>query len=248
MTNCTKQADIAFGNRRLSEFHAKILSDVVIAPIPADTEVFVGVGRSTQQIIKNRRTAARDMTMLIDFFGGEAEARRHESEFQTLFLGNAPVLVDIGDGYLYDCVLVASAQTQGIDGVLLSMEYRFSAVRRGPARSVEITTLDRFNYMCESTFPKTDCRVTLYGLEAQQGDDVYVDINDKRFTFDMDYRGIVVIDGINKIITIEGDNWTNLVGWTDFPYLVPGNNVIRAVINGVAPVIPAKVEYIPVYM
>lgn len=243
---CDQYYDISFGQRRLSEFDAHILTSVSVAPIQPDTEVFVGIGRSTQQVIKNRRSAARQMTIMVDFHGNLSTAIRHESEFEGLFVGADPVLVDIGDGFLYDCVLTNASQAEGVPEVCVSMIYTFSAVRRGEDKTISFTA-ERKQYHCESTFPITDCSITIHNF---RGYDEYVEINinNLRFGFPNGISGDLVIDGINKIILDDGENITNSVTWTNFPFLIPGENVFFGFAGSYPTPIDVTLKYHPVYM
>lgn len=244
-----KSYDITFGTRRLSEFDAKILSGITVSPIAPDTEVFTGYCRSTQHVLKNRRTANRPITMQIDFFGPMADAVRNESEFEGIFLGSEPVTIDIGDGFLYDSVLTSAKATRGIPDVCLSMEYTFSAVRTGMPIKIHVDhgyADDAF--FCESTFPRTDCKIIVYGVSGFTEGTLVVTVNGMEFNFDKPLDGDLTIDGFRKMI-LDGDkNITNIAQWTDFPYLVPGNNSFDAFFAGFPGSIEIDLEYKPVYL
>jgi len=61
--------------------------------------------------------------------------------------------------------------------------------------------------------------------------------------------GDIVIDGVNKIFTVGSKNVGSLMLWTDFPYLVPGENVLRLSVEGV--VVgkkSAQISYTPTFL
>lgn len=243
---------VTFAGHRLSEFGAKLLSYPQISPCEIDLQYFQGVSRSTLIPLVNRRKA-KTLTFLIDFLCADNVRRTKDiSAFETLFTSNDAVTIDIGDGFLYSGFLTESSDL-GTEGELItSMEYVFVAMRH--TQSVKVDCSDgEIDFLCESNYPKTDCRITI-DLNVTTGGAFTVLLNTNMLTFVIPevtsqlLGKQLVLDGINKVFLLDGNNITAQVDWTDFPYLLPGKNTVFIGVSGVVITLPFSVEYTPTYL
>ena len=242
------QQEITIGGRHICELNARI-TDVVIGSCVPDVEVFQGVGRSSINVLKNRRTG-RQLRLTIDYIGSPLETARNRSEFDLLFVGLDPVTLDLRDGYYYDVVLLSVQDETSIPGVCTTVRYTFAATKRGAYEELALSSDygTSATFRSPGTYPKSDCIVTLSGALAG-GMRWSVIVNDLWYSSDIEITDPVVINGVDKIITMGGSNITGDVDWSDWPYIVPGINRIQIQFGG-GPAVPAavRVRYAPVYL
>lgn len=242
----SSQRDITFGGQRLSELGARIVSAYVSSCEP-DVETFQGVGRSSIAVLKNRRTG-RTMKLTIDFFGHPAESERNRASFDALFLSPAPVEADLQDGYLYDVVLLKVKDGTGIVNAASTVEYTFAATRRGEWLKKRFSLGAPGRFFSQSTFPKSDCIIRIMGLRGNSGNYWWVRVNGLEFKSNATIDGTLELNGVDKTITLHGRNVTGDFIWTDFPYIIPGENVVEVRSSVYDEGAEIEVEYAPVYL
>lgn len=246
--------DVTVSGRSLREFRAKMLSYPEFQTV-IDTELFQGAARSTLAVLKNRR-GAMIMHCYIDFFGSNEERTEQRSSFEALFLGMEPVEIDIGDGYFYRAVLTSSAESITKGEIYTTAEYRFRVTRHRDPQVLEVVSYstehpENGEIYCLSNAEKTDCVLTISfpgGMAAASFLNVNLNGQTWSYEFSNISIGTIVLDGIHKILLIDGQNATNRITWTDFPYLVPGKNLLEIKISGIAFSRPCTVEYTPTYL
>lgn len=233
------------GRDIFSEFGAKVQSYPKFS-YAVDVEVFQGVNRSTLQLLKNHR-GAKTMTIAVDFINrSNAQRTDNQSAFDALFIGGS-VEIDIGDGYLYSAVLMSASDASTANELITTVEYEFRVVRHRAL--VKQVLINEDNVVCDSNVPETDCRITVNGKYFDEtGNSFIVELNGEQISMRIPGQEDVVLDGINKTITVGGKNAMSTVTWTDFPYLKPGINTIRFSVDGVCPYAQCTVEYYPTYM
>ncbi len=239
---------VMLAGRLLSEFDAKMQSYPEISSCAVDTEIFQGVNRSSMQLLKNRR-GAKEMKCVIDFFGRNGyERTMHQSEFEALFLSTVPVDIDIGDGYFYRAVLTKAGNPETEGEYITTVEYTFRVTRHTAMQTAFVIPNDAKIY-CVSNAPKTDCVIRILYAEMGSATNVYITLNGLVWSYAPELTGDLVLDGVNKIFTVGGVNVTNQIIWTDFPFLVSGENVLTLAVQGV--VVgdkQAEISYTPTYL
>lgn len=128
------------------------------------------------------------------------------------------------DDYYYNCVL-ESIGDEVTDGESLEVTYTLSGIRH-----LQLAKIKGENIYCSSTV-NTDCRITLtlssdYGsgigvsFVMNSGTEGYNGINIKN----LNSNDVVVIDGINKTVKRNGNNYFGGTNIVTFPFLLPGKN------------------------
>ena len=240
---------VIVAGRSLSEFCAKMQSYPEIGACAVDTGVFQGVDRSSMQLLHNRR-GVRYMDCKIDFFGRDNYERTlHQSEFEALFLGSEPVVIDIGDGFWYRAVLTKIGGTSTECELITTVEYRFQVTRhQGDAITAQVIPNDARIY-CQSNVPRTDCVVRLLYEGLGNAENLVLQINGLVFGYAPVLTADLVLDGVNKVFTVGGSNVTSQVVWEDFPYLLPGENTLKLSVAGVVvSKKSAEIVYTPTYL
>ncbi len=217
----------------LNQFHAKMQSYPEISSAEVISGAFQGVDRSSLQMLHNRR-GGKTLRCRIDFFGKDNyERTMHQSEFEALFLGNEPVQIDIGDGFWYRAVLIKIGEPETQYELITTVEYEFQVTRH---RGMEITASVIANdavILCQSNVKKTDCVIRVLYEKMGSAKNVEVSLNGLKWFYAPSVKGDIVIDGVNKIFSVGSKNVGSLMSWTDFPFLVPGENVLRLSVEGV---------------
>lgn len=240
---------VKIAGRDLNEFHAKMQSYPEISSAEVLSGVFQGANRSSLQLLHNRR-GSRFLTCRIDFFGKDNYTRTmHQSEFEALFLGAEPVEIDIGDGFWYRAALTEIGEPETQYELITTVEYKFQVSRhRGEAITASVIPNDAVVF-CHSNVEKTDCVIRIPFEEMGGAKQVLVELNGLHWDYEPEMDGDLVIDGVNKIFTVNGKNVGSAMSWTDFPYLVPGANLLRLSVQGVVvSKKAAQISYIPTFL
>lgn len=235
--------------RRLSEFCAKMQSYPVISSCTVETEIFQGSRRSSIQLLSNRR-GERYLECVIDFFGNNADRTRNMSEFEAQLTGSEPILIDINDGYFYRAICTKVGNPSTVREVVTSVQYRFRVTRHRNTVTGLALTNDQMIY-CDSNVERTDCTLTIKYDRMLGASDVDITLNGLSWSFSETVTGDLVLDGIHKVFTMGGDNISgkSAFTWFDFPYLIPGRNVIGLSIQGVVPYGQvAEISYTPTFL
>lgn len=224
---------VTVAGRALSEFCAKMQSYPEIGACAVDTGVFQGVDRSSMQLLHNRR-GVRYMDCKIDFFGRDNYERTlHQSEFEALFIGSEPVIIDIGDGFWYRAVLTKIGDTSTECELITTVEYRFQVTRhQGGAITAQVVPNDA-QIFCQSNVARTDCIIRLLYQNLGGAKNIVLYLNGSTWSYAPELTGDLVLDGVNKIFSVGAVNATSKVVWEDFPYLKPGANTLTLCIEGV---------------
>lgn len=224
---------VMIAGRELSEFCAKMQSYPEISACAVDTGIFQGVNRSSMQLLHNRR-GVRYMDCKIDFFGQDNYERTlHQSEFEALFLGSEPVVIDIGDGFWYRAILTEIGDTFTERELITTVEYRFQVTRhRGSQITTQVIPNDA-QIFCQSNVARTDCVIRIFYANLGGAKKIDIQLNGLLWTYAPVMTGDIVLDGVNKVFTVAGKNATSKIGWSDFPYLTPGENTLKLSVEGV---------------
>lgn len=240
---------VTVAGHELSEFCAKMQSYPKIGASAIDTGIFQGVNRSSMQLLHNRR-GVRYMDCKIDFIGQDNYERTlHQSEFEALFLGSEPVSIDIGDGFWYSAVLTEIGDTYTERELITTVEYRFRVARhRGPQISAQVVPNDA-SIFCQSNVERTDCIIRVLYQNLGGAERTVIQLNGLEWSYEPALTGDIILDGVNKTFTVAGKNVTSKIAWEDFPYLIPGENTINVLVNGVVVGNKnAEVIYTPTFM
>lgn len=248
--------EILFAGHPLYEFGAKLQSYPEIRPSKPDTEVFQGSGRSSIQLLMNRRSY-KQMHCVIDFLELSGyERTRRQSDFEALFVGDDPVEIDFGDGFFYRAVLTGVSDAKTVGEYITTVEYQFIVTRHTQIQELIIEP-NGGAFRCESNVRKTDCTIYLPHTLWSGGTLVLIELNkpQQEWVLQENFDGDILLDGVNKrfLKQTASGTWKNIaskLSWTDFPYLIPGENSLNISING-GPSLTghtAKITYTPTYL
>ena len=239
---------VRVAGKELCEFMAKMQSYPEIKPCEIDTGIFQGANRSSIRLLHNRR-GAKILTCAIDFFGRDNfERTMHQSAFESLFLGMEPVTIDICDGFWYRAILIDAGAPKTEREYITTVVYKFRVTRHKGMPIIAKCLANDNKIWCESNVLKTDCIITIPTNRMQDAEGLLIELNGLDWYYSGKYSGDLVLDGVNKIFTINGENVTSEIEWTDFPYMVPGSNMLKFSIEGVGVSASATVAYTPTFL
>lgn len=164
-----------------------------------------------------------------------ATAAENITRFEAEIVGKI-VEITLPDGFIYTALATtlpaASFDSSGEHDVT----YTFSAIRHTAKETVFVTSGGKVN--CKST-TKTPVKLIANISSAMNEVEIY-GIKVKNVTANSE----IIIDGIDGTVTMNGANKLLDTDLVDFPFLVPGYNVISCSDNTAV----IKVVYTPVYV
>ena len=240
-------AEMTLNGEDIKKYHARLLSFNV-----GGTSLTHSTSASGEVLRLNRVyhtvLSPRTLSITLTFFPASSEpgsrgttiqerltrSTKNIVRFESELIGQ---IVEIGlpDGYYYTaCLTAIQAPTFDATGEQ-DVVYVFSAIRHELSRKETVTAGNKLN--CRSN-TKTPCKISLIPEDAYNTITVCgITINNVAANSE------IVIDSVNGLITAGGINKFNDTVFTDFPYLMPGENVISCSVSGIA----ITVVYTPVY-
>lgn len=188
-------------------------------------------------VVAGRTLGLRTITLPLHVYGETPEAtQQHVSRLLEEFI-RGRVRIGLPDGFLYFGVLTGQEGPNFITEELVSLTLTLQGIRCKPPETV---TGPKFSVY--GTMPEMDCiiRATV-GKSAQTYTVAGVIFDGGEHASGLSAGDQIVIDGINKQVTINGDPAMERCSLVTFPTLHPGENVIAAP-N------PVTVEYYPTYL
>lgn len=215
-------------------------------------EPFQGRQRSTLFLLTNQTTAML-MRCKIDFFGSCEDRTMGQSAFEALFQGMDPVKIDVLDGFWYNAVLLSANPSATSHDAMTSVEYEFRVTRHKDPVTVEMQAAETI--YCSSNVTQTDCCIIVdgdfFGGELDAGLFLTISLNGLQWVIagsDNPDNEDIILDGINKRFLIGDTNVSNKVTWTDFPFLVCGENQLQSSVSGtLVNYINGRIVYTPTF-
>lgn len=228
--------DVLINGIPLSSYGGEALSDYTIGETEYKPETLQGLNR-TNWILLHNQFGMREIRVNIVFKGPTMhQAKINRSRLNSVLFEPVDLTI-VEDGFSYRAICtdlgreirIGAVDTEG----QIKAEYTFSGIRHDPLVSLEVAAGDKV--YCLSTMPYTDCRLT-----ATVSSGTSFNLGGATFT-DVAANDVLVFDGINKLVTVNGVNHALKTSFTQFPCLVPGENTITATGGNVL------VEYEPAY-
>lgn len=230
------QPDFYVDTHMSSEYSCRLLSSWSVEDA-AFSPTFQQGKNATAFTALRGSVGLKTLTLPLHFFGKTAaEAVEQKSRFLALLLDGIHAL-QMPDGFLYRAALESFGKAEAItpDGTILSCEFTLQGQR---CRHLQTHTLPAGGgtLYIEGTHPSMDCRLTVRVGKAASSYNMAGTLWTEVNTGD-----VLVLDGLNKLMTKNGANAVlsnNATGW---PKLHPGANVLSAPDA-------LTVEYYPVFL
>lgn len=175
----------------------------------------------------------KTITLPFDIYGrSPADAKRKLSSLDALASGGK-VELSLPDGMLYTAVLQTIAQPTAITDRILSCAHTFLGIQHDA--KIRLDT-DGGHFWANGTLPQMDCILSVtVGADANKYPFAGV-------TFSGVKKGdVLILDGMTKRVLVNGAPGAQKCNLVEFPYLVPGRNIISC------PDV-VTVEYYPSYL
>lgn len=241
------QCGVTVNGRDLSEFSAKLLAAYTMGACQAETDTFQGKNRSTLLLL-GQTWGAMEIVLPLEFWG---QSRQDTVNRWTAFCQavSGPVTLDLGDGYEYACAVTDLGTPAFIADGYLTTDVTFRGMRQKPQVTISTETDFGASIACASTFPRTDCVIRLPQSLLGGADRVSVELGTNSWYLEHSFTGSqeLVLDGVNKIFLLGGENITAKMDWEDFPYLTPGENPIGVYINTIGVTRGVEISYRPTF-
>lgn len=229
--------DVSINGAPLSDFGGAALLDYSIGETPFSPEIFQGLNRTSFELLKNS-FGLREIRLTVVFTGADLHAvKLNRSRLNSVLFSPVDLYIpDDGFHYRAMCKETGAEELigQGETEAKIRSGYKLVGVRHDTALTVSVPAGGTVH--CLSTMPYTDAKLTATataGGTFTLGGAVFSSVP---------AGAVVVFDGINKLVTVNGQNWALNTVFTHFPALTPGNNTITATAG------PVSVEYAPTYI
>ncbi len=239
---------ITVNGHDLSEFSAKLLSDYYLGACELSSDVFQGTSRSTMLLL-SQTYGTMEVVLPLEFWGS---SRGNTVECWSRFCRavSGKVELDLGDGFVYACCATNLGQPQWICDGWMSVDVTFRGLRQKPQVTISATSTIGASIQCASTFPRTDCIITIPQAVLGGATQAAVVLGKNKWLLNMTFsnQAELVLDGVNKVFLLNGENVTAQMDWEDFPYLVPGANPIGVYINTIGVTRGIELTYRPTFL
>lgn len=237
---------ITVNGRDLAEFSAKLLTEYGLGVCGVETETFQGSGRSSVYLL-GQKASPMEILLPLEFWG---EDRADTVKKWSRFCGNlmGKVELDLQDGFIYHCWAAELGQPLWITDEWMSVEVKLKGMRHRETVSLTVETAEDAVVECVSTFPKTDCVVSLTVPEGTTG--VSLSLGEQVWSYGgtVSAEAELVLNGVDKCFTLGGENIAGQLEWEDFPYLVPGENLTEVYFGGQKVTGRVTVTYRPTFL
>lgn len=180
----------------------------------------------------SRQIDLKMITLSFDLKGKDRHDVLYKKSILDFHASNGKIELFLPDGFYYSSILKTASTLKWIMPEKATISYTFSGIQH----DLEKQGVSTGKFYCKSTFPHTDC-----WLEVVVGENSEIyDFCGVPF-YNAKKGEVFVIDGINKRILVNGAPGALRCGIIEFPYLVPGWNVLTAPD-------PVKVRYSPTYI
>ncbi len=196
------------------EFGARLLDSYKVSGTPIEATYFQGRNR-TMFNLTACTYGLKDVELPFVMYGKDREdISKKKSQLVWLCYGKKELYLP--DGFFYTSVLVDAGEISWRGPCIGEFTLVFKGVQHGPYTEV----YGPFVY-CEGTMPQTDCilcaTVTSAAERYPLGDAYFLDVQ----------RGdVLIMDGINKRVLVNGAPAATRCEWTCFPFLTPGENEV----------------------
>lgn len=236
----------------LREYCAKLSTNYHISGYTITNSYHQGPNRSSFLFLQ-QTYGLLSITLPLEFWATDKEAT---TACMVAFNGNCDEQVEISlpDGFSYTCILSKMTETEWINDSWCAVDYTFVGLRhKAPVEISQATPMKIYN---AATWPRNDCRITIKNFKITTDTPVVISLSHEGSTYlswQIDTSsgvyagGDLVLDGIDKRNLYNAGNVpSNTMVWTDYPYLMPGKNIIT--VSGALTTADVELYYIPTYL
>ena len=228
--------DFFVDGRGSSEFGARLLASYSIGGASLNRSR-IQPSAGMRFIPAGSQVGLREINLPVHVFGqSPLETQLQKSALDAALLAD-PVELYLPDGFLYtaSCDSIGEVTEYTQDGCILAGSYKLSGFRHGPLRTIQLPA-GGGECLIQGTAPDMECRLT---CTVGTVSDSYLMAG--ILWVDVKAGDVLVLDGIRRAVTKNGENALNQTDLTRWPLLAPGRNVMTAPDA-------MTVEYYPIYL
>lgn len=241
---------IYIGGRSIRTFGAKLRTDYTISG-PSPSRTLRREPRTGSFSLLDTGWGLLTLKLPMDFYGGSrGEIAWNMAGLRGLLQKETEI--DLGDGFLYRCVLTAAGSESWTGEVLCSQKLTLQGIRHGQGRTV--TGKSPLKLYNPGTYPRTDCTISIPGFRPKGTSPAVIALSAGGKTIlrweiapDAALTGkTLLLDGVEKRSRYgAGALPGGAMTWREYPYLPPGECSVA--VTG-AEMGEISVSYEPVYI
>lgn len=188
-------------------------------------------------VVAGRTIGLRSIVLPIDIYGSTSEDAQHRVSLLLRELASGTVKLGLPDGFLYFAVLTGQGGPTIITKAAVALSLTFQGIRCKPMEQAVGHEFEVYG-----TMPEMNCRLSVtVGADAQTYQLGGIAFDGGEHTSGLKRGDVIVVDGMEKTVTINGSPAMDRCDLITFPTVHPGSNVIEAAD-------PVTLEYYPAYL
>lgn len=223
-------------DRPLNEFGGFLLSSYEVGQSKISFETLTapsGAGFT----VAGRSLGLRSIKLPIHIYGDTPEDAQHRVSVLLREFLSGRVKLGLPDGFLYFAVLTGQEGPTLITEEILSLSLTLQGIRCKPMEQAV-----GHDFEVYGTMPEMNCRLRVtVGADAQTYKLGGITFDGGEHTSGLKRGDVIVVDGMEKTVTINGSPAMDRCDLITFPTVHPGSNVIEAAD-------PVTLEYYPAYL
>ena len=234
------------GGRDLMEFSAKLQTGYTMGSSALETETLQSLDRGSQ-VLLSQRFGPTEIVLPLEFWGQDRQDTVWKwTDFCRTVSGE--VEVDLGDGFQYACTVTDLGEPVWLSDSWLSADVTLRGFRHLPRVTLSPEELGEGRVLCQGTFPRTGCVITVPGDRLQGANLVEVRLAGRSWRLEGPFSGDLTLDGERLAFTLGGAPVADKLTWDAFPYLEPGENRLQVFLDGTETAGAAGLSYRPAFL
>lgn len=228
--------DFFVDGRGSSEFGARLLASYSVGGAAIERQR-VRPSAGMRFVPAGSRIGLKQLSLPVHVFGqNPRDAQQKKSALDAALLAD-PVELALPDGFLYtaSCDEIGEVTEYTPDGCILAGSYKLSGFRHDLLETVHLPA-EGGTMWAKGTAPDMECRLTCTAGAAAES---YLMAG--ILWVSVEAGDVLVLDGIRRTVTRNGENALNQTDLTQWPLLAPGQNILTAPDA-------LTVEYYPVWL
>lgn len=228
--------DFFVDGRGSSEFGARLLASYSVGGAAIERQR-VRPSAGMRFVPAGSRIGLKQLSLPVHVFGqNPRDAQQKKSALDAALLAD-PVELALPDGFLYtaSCDEIGEVTEYTPDGCILAGSYKLSGFRHDLLETVHLPA-EGGTMWAKGTAPDMECRLTCTAGAAAES---YLMAG--ILWVSVQAGDVLVLDGIRRTVTRNGENALNQTDLTQWPLLAPGQNILTAPDA-------LTVEYYPVWL
>ena len=228
--------DFYIDGRGSSEFGARLLASYSVGGAAIERQR-VRPSAGMRFVPAGSRIGLKQLSLPVHVFGqNPRDAQQKKSALDAALLAD-PVELALPDGFLYtaSCDEIGEVTEYTPDGCILAGSYKLSGFRHDLLETVHLPA-EGGTMWAKGTAPDMECRLTCTAGAAAES---YLMAG--ILWVSVEAGDVLVLDGIRRTVTRNGENALNQTDLTQWPLLAPGQNILTAPDA-------LTVEYYPVWL